>query len=205
LAAAAAVSTAANEPPLVSGIVGPLNAAHLASPGWVFYQTALELDAHGDSVSARDAAARALAWFDTRAAREPSPPSERFAHASVLELVGDLGTARSMLDALIASDTARVDYRGAAGVVAARQGDTAAVSATDAWLAARPVQFPPGLPVLYRAKIAAVRGDTARALELIAALPHGAHPLDFPQFHIDPAFRGLRSNAVFRRLLVPKG
>jgi TolB-like protein len=205
LAAAAAVSNAANEPPLVSGIVGPLNAAHLASPGWVFYQTALELDAHGDSISARDAAARGLAWFDAHAAREPSPPSERFTHASVLELVGELGRARSMFDALVAFDTARVDYRGASGVVAARQGDTASVSATDAWLAARPVQFPPGLPMLYRAKVAAVRGDTARALELIAALPHGAHPLDFPQFHLDPAFRSLRANAVFRRMLVPRG
>jgi hypothetical protein len=143
------------------------------------HQTALELDAHGDSISARDAAARALAWFDAHAAREPSP-SARFTHASVLELVGDLGKARSMFDALIASDTARVDYRGAAGVVAARQGDTAAVFATDAWLAARPVQFPPGLPVLYRAKIAAVRGDTARALELIAAC-RMAPILDFPQ------------------------
>jgi len=205
LAAAAAISTAANEPALVSGIVGPLNAAHLASPGWVFYQTALELDAHGDSISARDAAARALAWFDARASREPSPPSQRFVHASVLELVGDLAKARTMLDALVAADTARVDYRGAAGVVAARQGDSAVVSETDAWLATRPVQFPPGLPVLYRAKIAAVRGDSARALELIGQLPHGAHPLDFPQFHIDPAFRGLRANAVFRRMLVPRG
>lgn len=205
LAAAAAISTAANEPALVSGIVGPLNAAHLASPGWVLYQTALELDAHGDSGSARDAAASALAWFEARAAREPSPPSERFTHAGVLELVGELEKARSMLDALVASDSARVDYRGAAGVVAARQGDTTAVAATDAWLAARPVRFPPGLPVLYRAKIAAVRGETARALEHIAALPHGAHPLDFPQFHIDPAFRSLRSNAVFRRMLVPRG
>lgn len=205
LAAAAAISTAANEPALVSGIVGPLNAAHLASPGWVFYQTALELDAHGDSISARVAAERALAWFDTHAASEPSPPSERFVHASVLELLGDLAKARSMLDALVASDSARVDYRGAAGVVAARQGDTTAAGAIAAWLAARPVQFPPGLPVLYRAKIAAVSGDPARALELIGQLPHGAHPLDFPQFHIDPAFRSLRSNAVFMRMLVPRG
>jgi hypothetical protein len=59
--------------------------------------------------------------------------------------------------------------------------------------------------MLYRAEIAAVMGDTARALDLIDALPQGAHPYDFLQFHLDPALERLRDTERFRRLLAAKG
>ena len=64
---------------------------------------------------------------------------------------------------------------------------------------------PVGAPVFQQAQIAALKGDTAKAMHLIKSLPHGVHPHDFIQFHIDPAFRNLYPMPRFQRLLVAQG
>jgi len=60
------------------------------------------------------------------------------------------------------------------------------------------------MPTYYRASIAAQSGDTAVALDLLEALPHGAHPYDIGLLHNDPAFAALRRTVRFRRLVQPR-
>ena len=189
-------------PSLVAGISGRLNPVDLATPGWVMWQIALELGAHDNAGAARVAAERALGWFvqhDTAAGARVAP---RLIRARVLEFLGRLDEARQLLDALVILDSTSIDVRGTRGVVAMRQGDTATARATERWLQ-RAGGFPPGLPGLYRAQIAAVGGEEAIALALLDNLPHHVHPLDILHFHIDPAFHALRRTGALRRWVVP--
>ena len=64
--------------------------------------------------------------------------------------------------------------------------------------------MPAGMPGYYLAAIAAARGDISRALDLIEALPYGAHPNDFILFHVDPVLAPLRGEARFQRFLQPR-
>jgi hypothetical protein len=205
LAVLDAVAAAPADPALLSGITGGLSPADLATPGWLMYQIALELAAHGDEKGARLAADRSIRWYSRQGSPPTLPMAARFVLARALEFTGALAAARDLLVGLVESDTASVDFRGMLGVVAARLGDRALVAGTDAWLVARTDVFPPGLPILYRAEIAAVMGDTTRALVLIEAFPQGAHPYDFLQFHLDPALERLRDTERYRRLLAAKG
>ena len=189
-------------PSLVAGISGRLNPVDLATPGWVMWQIALELGAHDAAGAARVAAERAAAWFDAHDSVSSERVAPRLIRARVLEFLGRLDEARQLLDALVILDSTSIDVRGTRGVVAMRQGDTATARATERWLQ-RAGGFPPGLPGLYRAQIAAVGGEEARALALLDNLPHQVHPLDILHFHIDPAFHALRRTGALRRWVVP--
>ena len=189
-------------PSLVAGISGRLNPVDLATPGWVMWQIALELGAHDAAGAARVAAERAAAWFDANDSVSSERVAPRLVRARVLEFLGRLDEARQLLDALVILDSTSIDVRGTRGVVAMRQGDTATARATERWLQ-RAGGFPPGLPGLYRAQIAAVGGEEASALALLDNLPHQVHPLDILHFHIDPAFHSLRRTGALRRWVVP--
>ena len=205
LAVLDAVADAPPDPALLSGITGGLSPVELATPGWMMYQIALELAAHGQESAARAAADHSIAWFSRRASGEPLPPAGRFVLARALEFTGDFAGARTLLARLAENDTANLDFRGMLGVLAVREGDQATAMKAEAWLTAQETVFPPGLPLLYRAEMAALRGDTSLALDLVDALPQRAHPHDFLQFHLDPAFVPIRGTERFRRLLAPKG
>ena len=194
------------QPALVAGVTGKwMRAPELASPGWVMYQVATELAAHGAPAATSHAAAeRSVAWFTRRATAGPLPPEHRFVLAHALVLVGRAGEGRALLDTLVRAALTGVELRGALGAMNAAAGDSATARRTEAWLAAQPPRYPVGMPTLYRARIAAVLGDAGGALELLEALPHGAHPYDIGMLHSDPAFAALRADPRFARLVQPR-
>ncbi len=194
------------EPALVAGLTGGwMRAPELASPGWVMYQIATELEAHGAPPSASQAAAkRAVAWFTRSSETGSIPPEQRFVLAHALALLGRADEGRSVLDTLVRTTPAIVALRGALAAISAAVGDRVTAQRTTTWLASRPPQFPIGMPTFYRASIAALSGDAANALDLLEALPHGAHPYDIGLLHSDPAFAALRDNPRFSRLVEPR-
>jgi hypothetical protein len=124
--------------------------------------------------------------------------------ARAFAFAGEHDRARALLDQIAAEDPESVDARGLLGEVAIMAGDTAAADSADSWLAGTRV-FPPGLPLYYRAAIAARRGAPDHALRYLELLPSRAHPHDFLQFHVDPALVSLRNEPAFRSILIPKG
>ncbi len=194
------------EPALVAGITGGwMRAPELATPGWVMFQVATELAAHGAPASASRAAAdQAIAWFMRRASTGPLPPEQRFILAHALMLVGRARDGRALLDTLVRASPKVIGLRGALGALYAASGDAITARRTAAWLAAQPPQFPVGMPTFYRASIASLLGDAGAALDLLEALPNGAHPYDVGLLHADPAFSALRGDPWFVRLVQPR-
>jgi hypothetical protein len=158
---------------------------------------------HGDTVAARQAAARAVAWYRSRPADERSTMEERFTAACSLEMVGAYAEAEQITRGLAAEDSTNVDFRGQLGGLAAERGDTALADSLDRWLAAQPVSRVSWTASMYRARIAALLGHpdaaVARARD---AVDEGAWPA---WFHQEPAIMRLRSRKDFAALLTPKG
>ncbi len=200
------IQAAANDPALLSGLTnGQLNAVQLATPGWVMFQTALELSRSGHNREADAAAGMAINWFESRGPTAALPVEQQWLLAQTYMFTKRLDEAQSLANALLKAQPGSVEFRGLSGVVAARRGDLLRVKEIEQWLVNAKGVFPVGAPILYRAEIAAVLGDSARAMHLIESLPHNVHPYDWIQFHIEPAFRNLYTMPRFQRLLVPKG
>jgi hypothetical protein len=205
LVALESIATAPPDPALQSGLTGRLNPVPMITPGWAMVQVALELAAHGEDAAAGSAARRAITWWEERERAGGLAAEGRLVLASALAFDGQLDAAQAILADLVENDTTSVEFRGALGVVAAALAERALASRAETWLAGQNGVFPPGLPVLYQARIAAARGDTARARALIQDLPHGVHPLDFLQFHIDPALKTLSGAPWSRRIELQDG
>ncbi|MEO7361909.1 MAG: BTAD domain-containing putative transcriptional regulator [Gemmatimonadaceae bacterium] len=200
------VKSASNDPALLSGLTnGRLNAVYLATPGWVMFQTALELLRSEETVAANTAADMAIAWFEAKGPEATLPAEQQWVLAQCFMFRSRLDDAQRTANALVKAQPGSVEFRGLAGVVAARRHDNVAVTLTEQWLMSAKGIIPVGAPLLYRAQIAALQGDTANAMRLIELLPHGIHPYDFIQFHIEPAFRSLYAMPRFQRFLLPKG
>ncbi|GEM_PF-861875 len=200
------IKTAANDPALLSGLMnGQLNAVHLATPGWVMFQTALELSHSGRDSVATAAADMAISWFASKGPTATLPLEQQWLLAQCYLFQNRLDEAQSVANALLKVQPGLAEFRGLAGVIAAHRRDLVRVKETERWLVNATGVIPVGAPLLYRAEMAAVLGDSAKAMQLIESLPHGVHPHDWIQFHIEPAFRNLYTMPRFQRLLVPKG
>ena len=200
------VKSAANDPALLSGLTsGRLNAVHLANPGWVMFETALELSRSGHDSTAATAATMAIDWFESNGALSSMSLEHQWLLAQCFLFTSRLNEAQSVATMLVKAHPDFVEFRGLGGVVAAHRRDLAGVAQAEHWLEAAKDVVPIGAPLLYRAEIAAVLGDSATSMHLIESLPHGVHPFDWIHFHIDPEFASLRTMPRFQRLLVPKG
>ncbi|MEO7999475.1 MAG: hypothetical protein ABI852_18635, partial [Gemmatimonadaceae bacterium] len=200
------IKSAGNDPALLSGLAsGRLNAVRLATPGWVMLQAAFELSRAGQDSAGHAAANMAIAWFESKGETAQLPIEQQWLLAQSFLFVSRLDEAQKLTNALVKAQPGFVEFRGLAGVIAAEKHDLRRVAEAERWLANTKGIIPVGAPLLYRAEIAAVLGDTAIAMHLIESLPRGVHPFDWIQFHIDPAFKNLYPMPRFQRLLVPRG
>ena len=175
---------------------------YTATPGWVANWIARELAVHGDTVAARQAAARAVAWYRSRPPDERSTPEERLVATWSLEMLGAYPEAIRIATQLVAEDSTNVDYRGELAGLAAETGDTALAASLDRWLAGQPVSRVSWTASLYRARVAALLGHGDDAVARTRdALDEGAWPL---WIHFDPALASLRTRADFIALTAPR-
>ena len=173
------------------------------TPAWVANWVARELAFHGDTVAARQAATRAVAWYRSRPAAERAAPEERLVAAWSLEMTGAWPEAERIARQLVVEDSGNVDFRGELAGLAAEQGDTALADSLDRWLAAQPVSRVGWSASIYRARVAALLGRPDAALARMRdAFDAGIWPR---WLHQEPSLAGLRDRPDFIALTRPRG
>ena len=172
------------------------------TPAWVANWVSRELAVHGDTASAREAAARAITWYRSRPASERSTTEERLVEAWSLEMAGEYSEAETIARQLVTEDSINVDFRGELAGLAAEQGESALAASLDRWLAAQPVSRVSWSASMYRARLAALEHRPNDALARARdAIDDGAWPR---WFHEEPALASLERRADFSALLAPK-
>lgn len=175
---------------------------YTVTPAWVANWISRELAVHGDTAAARQAAARAMAWYHGRPPEERSTFEERLVASWSLEMLGAYADASRIARQLVAEDSTNVDFRGELAGLAAERGDTALADSLDRWLAAQPVARVSWTASMYRARVAALLGRRDNAVARTReALDEGAWPA---WFHQEPALARLRDRADFRALMAPR-
>jgi tetratricopeptide (TPR) repeat protein len=189
------------------GHLEDVEAADAQLQPFVALRLALEARTHGHPEEAGRLLAHALHSLGKPSQGEST--EDRFARALGLSLEGRQSEAIGILQQLTREDTLRLDSKGMLGVAYARQGDRAAATRMSQAIAAVPDSQLQGLPALWRARIAAVLGDSTAAVDLLhEALAQGTKydPTFMPGgsfWHSDPAFEGLRGYGPYQTLIRP--
>ena len=177
------------------------------STGQMLLAVALELRAHGWSVAAGPVLDRGATWYRSHpAALDGSDDFVNLHGLFALPYYREQWDEALVLYRRLASkDPTNFTARAALGALAARRGDSAETARIDAWLTRR-TERPNGPPEsgagLYaRARIAALRGDAARAITLLREAFDAGHNRIF--LHLDPDFETLRGSPAFEALLRP--
>jgi DNA-binding SARP family transcriptional activator/TolB-like protein len=154
------------------------------------WRAALELRAHGHPEAALQAARSA-----TRLNSDPLLRAR-----ALLHFEGREDEARSRIDALAQAHPDNVDYVGMSGVLAARRRDFAAILDVDHRLELWDEPGVPGRNTLWRARIAAARGEQVTAVRLLGQA-HDEGMYFSEDLHRDIGLEPLRGYHAFQELL----
>jgi DNA-binding SARP family transcriptional activator/TolB-like protein len=172
------------------------------SPAAFALLAARELAAHGFLQHADSAAARAVAWHQSRPESERTSSQARRALATALYHQGRYAEAATLVRALATEGPAGMGDFGALGVIAAREGRRAEAEAWSDSVAVIPGPYRFGNGFYWQARIAALSGRQDEAVQLLRhALRDGLGR--HHQIHAEPDFQGLREHPAFRELLTP--
>jgi tetratricopeptide (TPR) repeat protein len=172
--------------------------------GDVMRVAAKELRAHGRATEGREFARKALEWGRSRPQREAETAENRWLVAEMLYFLGQWDEAKELYSGLAQEKNHELYARGRLGTIAFRNGNNGEADRIYGELVGLDRPFLFGEHLMSAACIAAVRGDTEHAVELIQeALAHG-YPWDI-WIHRDPDFESLREYEPFQELLRPKG
>ncbi|MGE5927363.1 MAG: hypothetical protein ACM357_08410 [Gemmatimonadota bacterium] len=171
------------------------------SQGGAMVTAGEELAAHGHRAAAQRYFDRAVTWLANQLAREPDHEAHRYWMGAAHYGAGRWRDAMPYFESLAAEEGSDVlMYRGYLALIAARSGDRRADTRLGE---AKPHEL--GRYTAFRARIAAVRGDTAAAVALLSqALRYGVN--GFPWLHASayPDFAPLAGAEAFERLLQPQ-
>ena len=174
---------------------GRVSAARIA------VMTASELRAHGH----RAAAVATLHQLLNGQSAEAIDEQDGQWLAQAMYLTEQWTQARTAYDSLHRRQPNDVDYVGWLGVTYARLGERAGAVAMDSVLAAFPeVYLQRGRPTRWRARIAAVSGDPARAVRLLQLARTQGMPIGF-ELHAEMDFESLADHPAFQELHDPRG
>lgn len=157
-----------------------------------------ELMVHGDTLAGRAYLDRAVRWLRDRLAEAPGYRPHRYWLGSALYDAGRWEDAVEVLQSLARDFPDRPTYRGLAAVAAARTGDA---EGAVRWLS-EPFPRSEGEHDVYRARLAALRGDADGAVALLAdALRAGVDGMAWLHATAWRDFRALDRDPRFRRLM----
>ena len=196
-----------------------LPASPMFATGEVIRGVGVELRAHRQEAAAQGALARALRWWAERPTAERATEAWRVRYAQALYTAGAWEEARRLLEPLAglpanskpdsylgfvdAGPPDALDRRGYLGVIAARRGDRAAALEADRALAATSMPYLRGRHTYWRARIAALLGESDRAVVLLReALQQGR---TYQEVHGEADLMPLRDVPAFQELVRPKG
>jgi hypothetical protein len=165
-------------------------------------RVAKELLVHGHTDLASAASARALAWWLEQPGAD-STLTSRLALAGVNYTAARYDRCRDIVMALRRTHPTHPDVLGYQGVLAARHGDRPTALIADTALAALRDPYLGGVNTLWRARIAAVLGESERAITLLRqAFDEGQLYINV---HDDVDLRSLRGSPAFQDLVRPRG
>jgi len=181
-----------------------LSRSSLGTAGSVMLQAARELRVRGHLEAFKEIAARAVEWYKGRAAGKEETAAWRSALAEALYVSERWEEAGALIVKLRSEDPENIDYIGYMGTLAARRGDKErALSISEEMKKIdRPYTF--GAQMYWRARIAALLGMKAEAVELLRQAFAQGFNYDielFQEADLDP----LRDYAPFKELIKPKG
>jgi tetratricopeptide (TPR) repeat protein len=184
--------------------------AYLATPGdgpyWagpLLHATALELQAHGHAVTARQLASRSVAVYEALPAAGRAGDF-RMQLGEAYYLAGRWAEAEQFVRARAQQRPDALYLQGRLGTLAARRGDRAEAERIAASLAALDRPYMLGENTFWRARIAALLGDHEQAVALLRAA-YGEGRRWWLDLHFEPDLAPLRDLPSFRELLRPKG
>lgn len=178
--------------------------------GYAAMWAAKELRAHGYGDAASETMQRAIAWYRSRPAEEQAGQEWREWFADLLYLAGDWTAADTAYRSLVKKFPTSAGYPdnalyvGRIGAIAARRSNVVEAKAMSEKLRATDRFQPrPGQESrLFRARIAALLGDSVEALRLLTSAYGQSGTLEL---HDDMDFEGMKGYAPFREFLRPKG
>ena len=183
-----------------AAIDSALDAAAALSPdeywsqGGAMLITGEELAAHGHEAAARRYFERAITWLANQLARNPDHEDHRYWMGNALYDLGRWAEAEPYYSSLVRDSPVHLEYRGRSALVAARLGQRDPERRLG-----QPTPYDRSGPTVFRARIAAIRGDTAGAVALLNealrhgiegfAWLHGVAVTDFRHIAADPGFQ----------------
>jgi serine/threonine-protein kinase len=181
-----------------------LSRSSLGTAGGVMLEAARELRVRGHQEAFKEIAGRAVEWYRGRAAGKEATAGWRSALAEALYVSERWEEAAALIEKLRSEDPENIDYIGYTGTLAARRADREGALSISEELRKidRPYTF--GAQTYWRARIAALLGMKAEAVELLRQAFAQGYDYDielFQEADLDP----LRDYAPFRELMKPKG
>jgi tetratricopeptide (TPR) repeat protein len=173
-------------------------------PARVMHVAGEELRAHGHPGEARRMFEREIEWCRARPSAEAGTRAGRAWLAQALYWAGSWDEARPLYERLAAENPAQPEYLGRLGGLAARRGDRAAALRYDAALDTLRAPYLNGANVYWRACIASLLGDRARAVSLLREAFRQGNRFGIV-LHYELDFDALRDDPGFREFLRPKG
>jgi serine/threonine-protein kinase len=163
-----------------------------------------ELRAHGHPEMAREMFRRSVEWFETRPPAEAERTVRRYGLGQSLYRAGRYEETEAVFERLVEEHPNDVRYRGWLGFVSVKLGNEERASEIEGWLEGLSVPYLGGLHTVFRAAIAAARGERDRAVALLqdAFAQGGGYGVPW---HRQPGFEVLWDYPPFQELMRPKG
>jgi hypothetical protein len=180
----------------------PATWAVWSTSGSVLTYLALEARAHGRNETYQEWIERAVAWHRERIAA--GADVDPMALVQALYYAERWHEAQDYLQTIYQSDSGNVEYLGFSSVLAVRLGELERAASLDRELASCDARELRGANLVWRARIAALRGEERRAVELLHRAQRNGWPFNI-WHHVELDFVPLADYPAFQDFLAPEG